>query len=238
MLDDAIAGFLAAVTEREFDEPLLALLRANGFDDIHYLHGSYEFGKDVIAKADRDGVRTQFVFQSKAGDLNLSGWTSIAGQLDLLRNDRHAHPNFDAALPRQAVLVLTGRLTGGAALAAQDYAERAIENGETPFEVWDRERLTELLVGSADALLAGAVGGPLLGLLAAIDDASVTEDQIETFSRFWLRSGETPQPRSLVEAALTGVSTSSRPPALPRHRTVARSSAVPVRVASSVRGRV
>jgi hypothetical protein len=202
MLDDAIAGFLDAVTEREFDEPLLALLRAGGFDDIHYLHGTFEFGKDVIAKADRDGKRTQYVIQSKAGDLSLGGWTSIVGQLDLLRNDRHAHPNFDETLPRQAVLVLTGRLTGGAALAAQDYAQRAVENGETPVEVWDRERLTELLVGAPDALLAGSVGGPLLGLLAAIGDASVTEDQIEAFSRFWLRSGETPQPRSLVEAAL------------------------------------
>jgi Restriction endonuclease len=154
MLDDAIAGFLGAVTEREFDEPLLALLRANGFDDIHYLHGSYEFGKDVIAKADRNGARTQFVIQSKAGNLNLTGWTSTVGQLDLLRNDRHAHPNFDPNLPRQAVLVLTGRLSGGAPLAAQDYAERALENGETPFEVWDRERLAEMLVGSPDALLA------------------------------------------------------------------------------------
>jgi hypothetical protein len=35
----------------------------------------------------------------------LGGWTSIFGQLDLLRNDRHAHPNFDATLPRQGVLV-------------------------------------------------------------------------------------------------------------------------------------
>ena len=52
MLDNAVAGFLDEVTEREFDEPLLALLRENGFVDIHYLHGSYEFGKDVIAKGE------------------------------------------------------------------------------------------------------------------------------------------------------------------------------------------
>jgi Restriction endonuclease len=202
MLDNAVAGFLDEVTEREFDEPLLALLRANGFVDIHYLHGSYEFGKDVIAKGERDGVRTQFVIQSKAGDLNLGGWTSIAGQLDLLRNDTHAHPNFNTVLPHQAVLVLTGRLIGGAALAAQDYAERALEKGETPFEVWDRERLTELLLHSPDSIFAGSGGGPFLSLVAAIDDASVNEDQLETFSRFWLRSGEVPQPRSTVEAAI------------------------------------
>jgi hypothetical protein len=202
MLDDAIAVFLAAVTEREFDEPLLALLRGAGFYDIHYLHGSYEFGKDIIARAERGGTREQFVIQSKAGDLNLSGWTSVTGQLDLLRNDRHAHPNFDYTLPRKAVLVLTGRLTGAAAPAAQDYAARAVEKDETPLEIWDRERLTEMLIGSPDALLAGVADGPLLGLLAAIDDASVTEDRVESFSRFWLRSGDVPQPRSVVEAGL------------------------------------
>lgn len=202
MLDDAIADFLAAVTEREFDEPLLALLRSRGFDDIHYLHGSYEFGKDVIAQFDREGVRTQYVFQSKAGNLNLSGWTNITGQLDLLRNDNHAHPNFDTSLPRQSVLVLTGRLVGGATLAAQDYAERAVAKGETPFEIWDRERLTEILVGAPNAVLAGSIGGPLLGLLAAIADKTITEDRLENFSRFWLRSGEAPQSRSAVEAAM------------------------------------
>jgi hypothetical protein len=202
MLDDAIAGFLAAVTEREFDEPLLALLRVAGFFDIHYLHGSYEFGKDLIAKAERGAVETQFVIQSKAGDLNLKDWTSISGQLDLLRNDRHAHPSFDPTLPRQAVLVLTGRLKGGALLAAQDYASRAIERDETPLDLWDKERLTEMLLGAPDALLAGSLDGPLLGLLAAIDDTSVTEDRIESFSRFWLCSGDMPHPRSTLEAAL------------------------------------
>lgn len=202
MLDDAIAGFLAAVTEREFDEPLLALLRAHGFEDIHFLHGSYEFGKDVIAKREREGVRTQFVLQSKAGDVNLKGWESIFGQLDLLRTNNLAHPNFDTALPRLAILVLTGRLVGGAALAAQDYARRAEERSEAPFEVWDRERLLELLVGAPDAVLAGSVGGPLLGLLAAVADNTITENHIESFSRFWLRSGEVPQQRSALEAAV------------------------------------
>lgn len=71
----------------------------------------------------------QYVFQSKAGDLNLGDWSKGTPQLDLLRTNTLAHPGFDAALPRRPVLVLTGRLTGGAALAAQNYCEQARASG-------------------------------------------------------------------------------------------------------------
>src|SRR4051812_46537939 len=127
MLSDAIGEFLDAVSEREFDEPLLALLRARGFTDIHFLHGSYEFGKDVIAKCLEDGQLTQYVIQSKAGDLNLAGWQSIVGQIDLLKNNTIAHPNFDQHLPRRAALVLTGRLIGAGLTASQNYEQRSVE---------------------------------------------------------------------------------------------------------------
>src|SRR5277367_2174768 len=50
VLRDVVAGFLDTVTEREFDAPLIALLAARGFRDVHFLHGAFEFGKDVIAK--------------------------------------------------------------------------------------------------------------------------------------------------------------------------------------------
>lgn len=124
------------------------------------------------------------------------------GQLDLLKNNNLAHPSFDTSMPREAVLVLTGRLVGNAPLAAQDYVARARERGETPLAIWDRERLLELLVSAPDAVLARSVGGPLLGVLAAIDDRTVTESHLENFSRFWLRSGEVPPQRAAVEAAL------------------------------------
>lgn len=202
MLADAIGEFLDAVTEREFDEPLLALLRAQGFTDIHFLHGSYEFGKDAIAKRVVDGQLRQFVIQSKAGDLNQSGWQSIVGQIDLLKNNTVAHPNFDATLPRRAVLVMTGRLVGGGLTVAQNYEERSVGKGEPPLEIWDRERLQEFLIGAPDALLTGSVTGPLLGVLAAINDQEITDGDVERFSASWMRAGEVPTQASAFEAAL------------------------------------
>ena len=94
-----------AVTEREFDAPLLAA----GFTDVHFLHGVFEFGKDFIAKGPKppDGdtgtgnpalwVPHQFALQSKAGDLGEA------------RLDGLAHPSFDLGLPHAGVLVTTGR---------------------------------------------------------------------------------------------------------------------------------
>ena len=62
-------------------------------------------------------------FQTKAGDIALTDWHSCRGQLDLLRTNALAHPSFNRMLPRKGVFVITGRLLGGAPLAAQDYAE-------------------------------------------------------------------------------------------------------------------
>ena len=119
MLDAVLDDFLSSVTEREFDAPLVALLRAHGYREVHLVHGQFEFGKDVIAKAEVDGVLKQYVFQSKAGDIGLPQWSAMYGQIEMLRLNELSHPAFDAALPRVPILVTTGlahrrRARGGA----------------------------------------------------------------------------------------------------------------------------
>lgn len=185
MLAAVVEHFLDHVSEREFDAPFIALLLKLGFRDVHYLHGQYEFGKDFIARATDDGHQVQYVFQSKAGDLNLGDWSKGTPQLDLLRTNTLAHPGFDAALQRRAVLVLTGRLTGGAGLAAQNYCDQARDAG-IGLEIWDREALIERIVRALDIGVAGRTDGPLFALIGAIDDGSTTEIQIERFSRRWM----------------------------------------------------
>ena len=76
MLDDAVGAFLDSVTERGFDQPFLALLRASGFEEVAWVHGPQEFGKDFVAKKDGE----QWTFQSKAGDINQSDWRQLVGQ--------------------------------------------------------------------------------------------------------------------------------------------------------------
>lgn len=199
MLDDALAAFLDSVSERDFDEPLLALLRSLGFERIHLVHGKSEYGKDVIAQ--RDGK--QWTFQSKAGNVTQGAFRDMRGQLDELRLSELSHPAFDRALPREPILVLTGRLSGNAPIAAQEYSEQARAKGEPGLEVWSRDTLMEKFVGSEEGVLRGSTDGQLLSLMGSIDGAGATMDTIELFSRRWLEwDGVRLGGLGVVEAAL------------------------------------
>jgi hypothetical protein len=201
LLDDVVASFLDSVTEREFDAPFLALLRAHGYTKIHLLHGQFEFGKDMIAQ--RGDSPTQFAFQTKAGNIALPQWSSqVRGQIEVMRTNDLAHPDFDADLPREGVLVLTGRLTGGARLEAQNYKTHASAAEEPGFEIWDRERLIELFAASPQVGLTGFADGPFLELIGRIDQGKVTELRLERFSERWIGGPDGIDWRAVLEAAL------------------------------------
>ena len=186
MIDDVLAGFLDSLEEREFDAPLVALLRALGYDKIHLLHGSQEFGKDVIAQLEEEGgTRVQCTFQIKAGNLTQSGWRAVRGQLDELRTDQIAHPAFDSDLPVRPILVLTGRLVGNAPAAAQQYNAHLSRLGEPNVEVWDREQLVSFFLNLSSLGLTGGDRGQLEAIVNEIDDGTMTDAALERFSRRW-----------------------------------------------------
>lgn len=199
MLEGPVDAFLDSVSERAFDEPLLALLRAEGFERLHLTHGRAEFGKDAIAQ--RGGE--QWAWQSKAGDVGQAEFRQMTGQLDELRLSKYAHPDFDPTLRRHAVLVTTGRLTGNAPLSLREYNERARDRGEPELEHWGRDALVGKLAGNPNAILRGSVDGQLLGLLGGVEEGRVDMDAIEAFSRRWA-SWEPPRLAGLaiVECAL------------------------------------
>lgn len=182
MLSDAVDAFLNSVSERAFDEPLLAILRAQGFERVHLIHGQREFGKDVIGQRDE----VQWVWQSKAGDIGQSDWRAIAGQLDELRLTNLGHGAFDTDLSRRPVLVTTGRLVGNAPDLFRDYNERARAKGEPELDLWDRDILLGFLAGNTDALLRGSMDGQLLATLGSIDAREASMQSLELFSRRWI----------------------------------------------------
>ena len=185
MIENVVGSYLDTLEEREFDAPFMALLRALGFWDLHFLHGAFEFGKDFIAKGRSRGSDCQFAFQTKAGDLNLADWRQARGQIDELRTNSLAHPSFDKRMPRQAVFVTTGRLVGGAALDAQEYRSHIESMGELGFVVWDREDLIGFMSSSPEVSLAGNDEGELLKTLGQIDSNDLGEAALERFSRRW-----------------------------------------------------
>jgi hypothetical protein len=185
LLNDAIGSYVDSLTEREFDAPFMALLRLQGYEDIHLLHGPFEFGKDFIAKRVEEGRRYQYAFQTKAGDINLQQWSACRGQIDMLRTDSLAHPNFDKDLSRRARFVITGRLIGGAPLAAQQYREHLETLGETEFRTWDRDTVVDMLAVDPICLSGSPLG--LIQILGSQHD-QLNFRVLESYSRGWIRS--------------------------------------------------
>jgi hypothetical protein len=190
MLEKVVSAYLDSVSEREFDEPFLAVLRRSGFDDIHFLHGPFEFGKDFIAKKSEAESYFQYAFQSKAGNIDAGAWRSVRNQIEDMRLTSLAHPNFDREAARRVVLVTTGRLVGQAPISAQEYGNRLKEEDGCTFEVWDRETLIALL--SQDlGTLAGPGEGEFLTLIGKVDIGVASDVDLERYSRRWHSSPAT-----------------------------------------------
>lgn len=201
MLDNALVTWLESIGERDLDEPLRALLRAHRFTDVHFVHGASEFGRDLIAKRVDDGELRQYAIQSKAGDIGIGAFREVRLQIDSIRTGGLSHPGFDASLPRVGVLTTTGRLVGDARLEAQAYKLQYA--AEMEFDVWDQDRLVEMLLTQPQAVLAGREEGPLLRMLGMADARELAHLEIERFSRRWCPDdGQLASAADVIEAAV------------------------------------
>src|SRR2546430_2348838 len=165
-----------------------------GFYDIHFTHGGVEFGKDFIAKKVDDGIEYQYAVQSKRGDINQSLWRNeIRGQLEEAIVSDLSHPQFNRALPRKVILVTTGRLSGNARLAAQEFKTKfETDNQVQDLIFWEVEQLIQF---SDEYGLSGIHQNTSKGLRGFAHffftyrkefDGSLSKRKMEYFSRLWL----------------------------------------------------
>lgn len=191
MLHVVVENFLNSLSEREFDAPLLAILASQGFYDIHFIHGGFEFGKDVIAKKrdPKTGEVRQYAIQSKAGDITLAAWRDVRPQIEECEYNTRSHPSFDATLPRVAVLVSTGRLKGGAAVDAQEFRGQCKSRDLADFEVWDHRTILDWLCQDPSlGLTPSNVRDELIAIASKIRSGFITEPALERFTRSWLEA--------------------------------------------------
>jgi len=163
-----------------------------------------EVGKDIIAKRQGEvGTAEQWCFQLKAGNISTKPWRDVRGQIDELRTSDLSHPSFDTAIPRRAVLVLTGRLTGNAPVLAQEYRSQLAEHKELDFETWDRETLLEMLIVHPEAAVAATQGAPFVQLLGQINAGQISDRVVERYSRSWIATpGKTLDSNPVLECAV------------------------------------
>jgi hypothetical protein len=194
MLRNVLDDYLDKVKERELDLPLLLLLPALGFYDVHFVHGAVEFGKDFIAKRiDQNGV-VQYSFQSKAGDINQSAWrNNIQGQILEAVLSSLSHPSFDTSIPHQVVFISTGELAGNAKLGFQNLNSK-IENTYNllPIMFWGKQNLVDHFLehGLSSMLRATATGfeetGRYFLLYGRAMQGIISNREIELYSRNWV----------------------------------------------------
>ncbi|GAA4391753.1 hypothetical protein GCM10023153_10110 [Ornithinibacter aureus] len=204
MLRDVVRIYLDTLTEREFDGPLLALLDARGFKDVHFIHGAFEFGKDVLAKRvdPETGEVHQYLIQSKAGDIGMPEWRGVRPQLDECQYNTIGHPSFDPNLPRVAVLVTTGRLKGAAPADAAEYRKAAAARGDALVEIWENSDLIDWMLDDPTVGVAGgALEVDLLKMVTSILDKGVNDRRIESYGRRWLAK-EGSSLRATIESAI------------------------------------
>ena len=204
MLSDAVATWIDGLTEPEMIAPLRALLLARGYQAVEFVHGSSEFGRDLIGQESRpDGRLYQWNIQAKAGDINKARWQEIRGQLEDIRTIPLRHPSVDLELPTGAIVVITGRLVGDARAAAGEYVAKY--ESEMPVEVWTRDRLVEYIAAAPDAVFAGRSTGALLAAIGAIETGAFDDRALELYSRSWLaEAGGSVSAVAQIEAAMLG----------------------------------
>jgi len=194
MLTNVLGVYLDSVKEREFDLPFITLLHASSFNDVHFTHGSVEFGKDFIAKVIENGSIIQYSFQTKAGDISQSDFRNdIMGQILESILLGLSHPNFDKDVPHQTVLVITGKMSGNAAQALDELNEKLKRTyRKRPIILWDRENLISLLDtnGLGGVYQATSSGyksyGDFYQLYGKALEGHITQREIEQHSRHWL----------------------------------------------------
>ncbi|MBA7716171.1 hypothetical protein ES703_125236 [subsurface metagenome] len=213
MLANVLGAYLDSIKEREFYLPFATLLRASGFNDVHFTHGNVEFGKDFIAKSDENGTTVQYSFQLKAGDVSQSDWRNdIMGQMLESALLGLSHPSFDKDAPHQTVLVVTGKMLGNAALSLQEFNLKQIEQtyGKRAILLWDREPLiskleTYGLGGVYQATASGFLSyGNFYQLYGEALEGHISQREIEEHSRQWLDESIEP-PRRLLCSAINSL---------------------------------
>jgi hypothetical protein len=192
MLRNVLEDYFGGIKdERDFDYPLISLLRAMGFYDIHFLHGGREIGKDFIARKIVDEVEYQYALQSKKGDIGQGEFPER--QLMLASISGLGHPQFNKQLPRRVVLVSTGRLVGNAPLIFQDLNnELETTYQKEKVEFWGKDQLVPLfeehgLTGIHQSTSKGFIGYAKFFLTyGKALDGDVSDREIENYSRLWL----------------------------------------------------
>ena len=109
MIVRAIENWLTRTNERNYQAALCQVLMHQGHRVLHSsVHGPMEQGKDIITIGP-DGEC--HAYQNKTGDIGLTEWRGISGEIQELVELPVDYPGVDKSKPHRAHLVTNGSIT-------------------------------------------------------------------------------------------------------------------------------
>lgn len=139
-----VEHWLTSVNELAYQIPFCEVLLAEGYEVLYVsTHGRGEHGKDVVARRD-DGVLCSF--QLKGGDLLLSEWRKIRGEIEELVQLPIRVPGVDESEPHVPHLVTNGEVRGDALENMRRYIDAWERKGHPRLELWQRHTLVKKFV--------------------------------------------------------------------------------------------
>jgi hypothetical protein len=146
MIEKLIENWLINVHELGYQIPFCEVLLTEKYSVLHVSrHGRGEHGKDVIARH-QDG--RLFAYQLKQGDISLSDWRAMRGEVEeLVRLPASTTlPTLASTEGHAPVLVTNGELRGDAAASIEAFAEEWERQGAQRLQVIQRHELLSKFV--------------------------------------------------------------------------------------------
>lgn len=136
MHERLVDDWLTNVNELGYQLPFCDVLLTEGYSIIHVsTHGRGEHGKDIVARR-ADGVLT--TFQLKGGDINLTKWRAMRGEVEELVHLPARVPGVLEDEPHIPHLVTNGEIRGDALESIARYSDTWAAKGYPRMEVWTR----------------------------------------------------------------------------------------------------
>lgn len=139
MQEKLVEHWLTNVNELTYQVPFCEVLVAMGYDVIHVsTHGRGEHGKDIVARNPKGRLQT---FQLKGGDITLSEWRSIRGEVEELVQLPVRVPGISESEPHTPFLVTNGEIRGDAIESIVRYRTRWSKDGSPRLRIISRRTL-------------------------------------------------------------------------------------------------
>jgi hypothetical protein len=146
VIERAIENWLTRTNERNYQAALCQVLMHQGHRVLHSsVHGPMEQGKDIITIGP-DGEC--HAYQNKTGDIGLTEWRGISGEIQELVELPVDYPGVDKSKPHRAHLVTNGSITDPVRTQINDRNEDNVRKNRryAPLEVITRDSLLKSFV--------------------------------------------------------------------------------------------